>query len=132
MAILKVVIGFKDLRDDDLDTKAASIIKSITGNTNYTTPVPTLAVVQTALTAYETALTAAKNGSPEKTAIKDQKRKDLEALLKQLGTYVQRNCKMIWPSCSVRALKLLSQKHPLVCWPSPKILKWRTAPTQAR
>ena len=93
MATLKVIVGFKSLRDDDVDTKASSIIKSMTGNVNYTTPAPTLAVVQTALTAYETALTAAANGNPEKTAIKDQKRKDLELLLKQLGTYVQLNCK---------------------------------------
>lgn len=93
MAILKVLIGFSELRDDDLDTKAANIVKSMTGNTNYTTPVPTLAVVQTTLTAYETALTAAQNGTPDKTAFKDQKRRDLEAVLKQLGTYVQLNCK---------------------------------------
>lgn len=93
MATLKVIVGFSALREDDVDTKAASIIKSMTGNANYPTPTPTLTVVQAALGAYETALAAASTGNPEKTAIKDQKRKDLEVLLKQLGTYVQLNCK---------------------------------------
>ena len=93
MASLKVKVGFSKLRDDDLDTVSAAIIKNMTGNTNYPTPVPTLAVVQTALTGYDLALTAAANGGLDKTAIKDQKRSDLEALLKQLGTYVQLNCK---------------------------------------
>jgi len=93
MATLKVIVGFSRLRDDDVDTKAASIIKSMTGNTNYPTPVPALTAVQTALTIYEASLATAATGNPEKTAIKDQKRRDLEALLKQLGTYVQLNCK---------------------------------------
>jgi hypothetical protein len=93
MATLKVIVGFSGLRDDDLDTKASSVIKAMTGNINYTTPVPTLAIMQTTLTAYEVALTASANGNPEKTAVKDQKRRDLEAVLKQLGTYVQLNCK---------------------------------------
>ena len=93
MSIPKVLIGFSDFRDDDLDTKAAAIINGMTGNVNYPAPVPDLPTVQVALDEYEAALAAAKNGSVEATALKDQKRQKLELLLKQLGAYVQANCK---------------------------------------
>jgi hypothetical protein len=93
MSTLKVLIGFSKIADDELDTKAAKIILDMTGNTNYPTPVPDLPTVQAALNVYEDSLVSAKNGGPEKTAIKDKKRLELELLLKQLGTYVQLNCK---------------------------------------
>ncbi len=89
----KVLIGFSDYADDVLDTKANTIIADMTGNVNYPTPVPDLPTVQAALDAYEVALADAKNGGLEKTALKDAKRAVLETLLKQLGAYVQANCK---------------------------------------
>lgn len=64
----------------------------MTGNTNYTTPSPTLAVYNAAITAYENALGNVQNGSITDTSIKDAARASLENLMQALGLYVQLNC----------------------------------------
>lgn len=48
--------GFTRTRDKDLDNKGDAIIKALTDNSNFPTTDPTLATVQTALTAFEEAL----------------------------------------------------------------------------
>jgi hypothetical protein len=92
MTIVKVVTGFAKLRDDDLDTRAQRIVDNLTNNANYPNPTPALADITTALTAYRDALTQVKNGGKDKTALKNEKRKALEALLNALALYVQANC----------------------------------------
>jgi hypothetical protein len=52
----KLNSGFSRMRDTDLDNKADSIIKALTGNPNFPTTNPTLATVQAALTAFQQAL----------------------------------------------------------------------------
>jgi hypothetical protein len=92
MAKLKVISGFSKLRDDDLDTKAQFIIDKMTNNPNYPAPIPDIAALTNAKNEYVVALTDKETGGKEKTAIKNQKRTNLETILGQLALYVQQNC----------------------------------------
>jgi hypothetical protein len=91
MAKQRVITNYSHLRDAELDQKTDFVITSMTGNTNFTTPVPALAVVTTAKTAYQTALAAAQSRAKEEVEIKNQQRQELLDLLSQLATYVQLN-----------------------------------------
>jgi hypothetical protein len=93
MQTQKVIIDMGKLTDVKLDQQADSIITAMTGNPTFATPDPALAVVSTALTEYRTALVAAATGAHEAVAIKTQKREALEALLRDLGLYVEKICK---------------------------------------
>jgi hypothetical protein len=90
---VKPAIGFltKD-SDAQLDQDVETIIASMTGNANFPTPSPTLAVVKTALDAFTAALSEAADGGVEKTAIKNAKRANLVSLLRQLSSYVFATC----------------------------------------
>lgn len=74
--------------DAQLDQDVETIIASMTGNANFPTPSPTLAVITTALSAFTVALADAANGGVEKTAIKNARRAELVSLLRQLSSYV--------------------------------------------
>jgi hypothetical protein len=86
---VKPAIGFltKD-SDAQLDQDTETVIASMTGNANFPTPSPTLAVVTTALNAFTVALADAAGGGVEKTAIKNARRNELVSLLRQLSSYV--------------------------------------------
>ena len=91
MSTTKVLIGFSNYKDTDLDQKAQHILQSLTGNANFPAPTPTLADLQTAITAYSNALAKAMDGSKQDTVLKNQARVTLEELLHNLGMYVQMN-----------------------------------------
>jgi len=81
--------GFKRMTDDRIATAVSTIIQAMTGNEHFPDPVPTLDVVQTALDDYSLKLaTAAKRGSPEDTALKNESKAALALLMKQLSVYV--------------------------------------------
>lgn len=68
------------------------ILQMMTGNANFTTPVPPLVDVQTQLTATEKAKTnadAAKATSKQKTAIQHQEEKSLDTIITKLANYVE-------------------------------------------
>ena len=69
-----------------------SVISKMTGNAEYPTPVPTLASVQTSLTAFQDALAEAKDGGPSKTVAKNAAREVLVTKLRSLALYVQQAC----------------------------------------
>lgn len=86
---MKALIGFGDMKDDQLSTAATTIIAAMTGNTNFPTPTPPLTDVQALLDDYSAKLAIArKRGSPEDTAIKDESIVPLVAALQRLGYYV--------------------------------------------
>jgi hypothetical protein len=76
--------------DDALAMLVQHIIASMTGNTRFPTPDPTLALVQTGYTTFTTALAKAVGGTKQDTADKNAKREALVELLKKLADYVQR------------------------------------------
>jgi hypothetical protein len=86
---VKPAIGFltKDGEAQFTD-KVATILEWMTGNPKYATPSPALAVVQTAFAAYKVATANAAQGGVENTTIRDARRAELVALLRQLANYV--------------------------------------------
>src|SRR5438874_2913642 len=68
--------------------KVTTLLEWMKLNPNYTTPSPTLTVVQTAFDAYKVATANATQGGVENTAIRNARRAELVALLHQLASYV--------------------------------------------
>jgi hypothetical protein len=92
--IVKPSITFLTADSDALlVTDTGSILTGMTGNANYPTPSPTLALVTTALDDFTTALANAAGGGITLTAIKNDKRAALVVLLRELASYVQVACK---------------------------------------
>lgn len=91
--IVKPSVSF--LNDDSdalLQTDTNNIIIAMTGNTSYPSPAPTLLVIKTALDDFSTACANAADGGVTLTAIKNDKRAVLAALLRKLTGYVQLTC----------------------------------------
>ena len=87
----------------ELDRKSATevveltktIVKDMTGNASFATPVPALAAITTAQTNVSAALTdaeAARKIAQQKTAVVNQQLAILTTLLTQLGAYVDNIC----------------------------------------
>ena len=92
--IVKPSVSFLNTDSDALlITDTGSIITAMTGNASYPTPAPTLAVIQAALDAFVAAVADAANGGVTLTAIKNDKRAALVALLRELASYVHVACK---------------------------------------
>ena len=86
---VKPAIGF--LTKDEqapFTEKVTTIVEHLKNNPNYPTPTPALPAVETAFAAYKVATTDAVQGGLENTAIRDARRAELVALLRQLASYV--------------------------------------------
>ena len=92
MAIAKVSLSFARATDGNLVIFGDSVIAKMTGNAEYPSPTPSLASVQTSLTALQNALADAKDGGPAKTAAKNAAREVLLNKLRSLALYVQQEC----------------------------------------
>jgi hypothetical protein len=68
------------------------VLTMMTGNVSYLTPSPSLTVTTAALNGFSTALANAADGGLTLTSIKNDKRADLVALLRELANYVQSAC----------------------------------------
>ena len=92
--IVKPSISFlNDDSDADLIVDCNGVVTGMTGNASYATPVPGIPVVQTALNEFVAAEADAVNGGVVLTAIKNDKRGILVALMRELASYVQVTCK---------------------------------------
>ncbi len=91
--IVKPYISFLNYDSDaQLITDVGAILTGMSGNTNYPTPSPTLAVIRTALGVFSDAVDAAAGGGVALTAVKNEKRAALVTLVRQLASYVQVTC----------------------------------------
>jgi hypothetical protein len=72
-----------------LITLATGIVTAMTGNPSFPSPVPALALVTAAITALQSAETAALARTKGAVASRNEKRTSLSALLEQLRAYVQ-------------------------------------------
>jgi hypothetical protein len=123
--IAKVSLAFlNDDTDGELLVDTNRIISMMTGNAAYPAPDPTLADVGTARTDFSTALTGAANGGSAQTVIKDQKREVLTGLLRDLATYVQKECNNDLPTLlSSGFLAQKQQRPPAGVLPAPDNLR---------
>ena len=89
MSLLRITNGFGDWSDSALIQRANFIHDEITSRpTVFTTPVPSMAVVKTAIDDFSTALNAASGGSRVQITHKNLLRDDLVDKLHKLGYYV--------------------------------------------
>ena len=68
--------------------KVTTILEHLKINAHYPAPTPTLAVVQTAFDTYKVAAAEAVQGGRDNTAIRNSRRAELVAVLRQLASYV--------------------------------------------
>lgn len=84
----KALIDFSRYSDAVLESKAHSIINAMTGNANFTTPVPDLATLTAAANAYSAALLKAATGNRVDIAEKNERKKELAGDFRTLANYV--------------------------------------------
>jgi hypothetical protein len=92
MPKIKVKLDLRSKSDSDLLTFAQAHVTAITGNANFTTPLPAAPAFTTTLTAYQTALgsfNTAQAAAKTATTTKDTARLALESALTQRGNYVE-------------------------------------------
>ena len=95
MPQLRVLLGFAQASDSDLQTLAGNVLKGMIGNTVFPSPPVTLVALQTALTGFTNAIAAQAQGGTAATAHKNDMREALIALLRQLALYVQQTAKTL-------------------------------------
>ena len=84
----KALTNCSNLKDNDLVNYAQSIFNKLTANSSFSSPQPTLQVLQGFITAYSTALVKAIDGNKADTANKNATRLSLESALSMLDNYV--------------------------------------------
>jgi hypothetical protein len=85
----KIRLGLKKLSANDKVELARAIVTAMTGNSNFSTPVPSLSAVTTAANALDTALQNAQDRGKTKVALAHAAEADLDNQLTQLGLYVE-------------------------------------------
>jgi hypothetical protein len=108
----RVSLAFAKKIDTDLIAFVRNIIALMTGNPLYLTPLPTLAVLTTAVNALETAVHEALDGGKIAIATRNAAQAELLSLLRQLAAYVTGNC-------NANLVLLLSSGFEPVKAPSP-------------
>jgi len=84
----KVLLNFSKYTDGGFESKAGTILASMTDNDFFPTPVPALTVLADALEGYSQWLADADSGNRSDIAIKNTRRLALEAVLRQLANYI--------------------------------------------
>lgn len=84
----KISISFSRNADANLAKKAGYIVSCLTGNPNFTSPVPNLLDLGVLVEKYEAELVTAKGNDRIAVAIKKASRRLLEQMLNEMGIYV--------------------------------------------
>lgn len=83
-----VKISFVKYRDPNLGVIAGHILSCMNGNPDFPDPIPVLADITTALEAYEKGLKNAESRAALDVRLKNEARRTLTLLLKELGLYI--------------------------------------------
>ena len=92
MSQLRVLLGFTNAPDHNVEETTLSVLDNLYGNAAYPAPPVTQAALQAALDALTAAIAAQAQGGTAATADKNNARDALVALLRQLAGYVQEKC----------------------------------------
>ena len=117
MAILRITNGFDGLTDSELTAKVRFILSEMTGNSNFPTPNPAIAVVTTALEELDAAVVAAESGGTYEKAVRDDKREVLISLVHNLSSYVLYTAagdRLVAQSSGYSIAKLPTPQDPIV------------------
>jgi hypothetical protein len=108
----RVSLAFARKIDTDLIAFTRNVVTLMTGNTNYPTPSPALAVITASVDTFETKVHDALDGGKIAIATRNAGRNELLSLLRQLAAYVTGNCK-------ADLVLLLTSGYDAVRTPSP-------------
>ncbi|MFZ4592301.1 MAG: hypothetical protein ACOYN6_14970 [Ignavibacteria bacterium] len=108
----KAIIDFSKVKDNDLTEVAQVIWTKLTGNPDFTTPIPPLSSLKSAIDDYSGALITSKDGTKQDTAIKNANRAALLEILTDLGNYVNM-------TADGDLVRLEGSGYPLTKVPSP-------------
>ena len=86
--MLKLKMGLTGLKPVDLAERANTLVTKVTGNANFPTPTPDVALITTKKEELQTLIAEASRGDRDKIAARKVAYAELHALLKQLASYV--------------------------------------------
>ena len=89
---IKEVIGPNSMADPARLLMANTVLKGLTGSTEFANPVVPLTTFGNDITTYSNAITAAEDGGKNAKAARDKAKKVVIADLNQLASYVEANC----------------------------------------
>ncbi|WP_266364895.1 fibronectin type III domain-containing protein [Tellurirhabdus rosea] len=130
MTAVKITTGFSTYRDKELDQKAQYVLASLTNNSNFPNPTPTLADLQTAVTDYQQALVKAAGGARQDTLEKNLKRESLIRMLDKLAAYVQFMGKDNVTALQSSGFDLSKPRRPVGPLPKPENFKVEPGPSE--
>jgi hypothetical protein len=91
--LIKAALNFGRLLPEQLLALGYAILKALTGNVNFTTLPLDLAVLKSALDAYNVSIGDAKDGSKKAITLRNQQGEEVIRMLRVLAFYVELNCK---------------------------------------
>ncbi|MEY2565388.1 MAG: hypothetical protein QOH88_3581 [Verrucomicrobiota bacterium] len=119
----RVSLSFARKIDTDLIAFVRNIIALMTGNPLYLTPLPTLAVLTTAVNALETAVHDALDGGKIAIATRNAARAEMLSLLRQLAAYVTGNCNADLVALLSSGFESVKTPSPVGILPAPENLR---------
>ena len=90
---IRPALGVQRMLDDDVEKLAIAVHDGVYGNPNYVNPSIEEAVFQTAIDKFAVSIVAAKDGGKKAIAEKQKQREIVTRMLRQLGHFVEANCK---------------------------------------
>jgi len=87
------MLGFTNVKDQDVVSRCTAVLTGLTGNANYPTPPVDLATYKSAIDALSAGIAESIDGSKKIIAAKNKDREAVIKMYRQLGTYVEANCK---------------------------------------
>ena len=92
----QIKIGLSGLNAAELVVKTQDIVEAMTGNANFPTPTPDLAVLAAANVELKDAVSAANFGDKRAIQERDNKQAIVADLMRQLGALCIYDCKWRW------------------------------------
>ena len=90
-----------------------NVIAKMTGNTNFTTPAVTMAVMQALADAFEAAIEDATNGSRNSKLVRNQLELDVRSMLRTQADYVRSVCSGDAVRLESSGFELAKQREPI-------------------
>jgi len=90
---LRVNVGYGPMSDKDVAAAAVAVLDGLPGNTNFPNSPVDLTAFKAEVEAYASSIAAAPDGGKKAIAERNKKREGIVKTLRQLGHWVEANCK---------------------------------------
>jgi hypothetical protein len=116
-------LAFARKIDTDLIAFTKNVVALMTGNAQYPTPLPALALMTTTVNAFEVAVHDALDGGRIAIATRNAARKEVLSLLRQLAAYVTGNCDADLVALLSSGFEAVRLPEPVGVLPAPENLR---------